>query len=78
MQEDLVDSKCKQYTTGFQEQVNELKAKVSRLEVNKSDQNLNTNYMSQAKEMKKRDIPKELKGICSSSSSLCSYYHPDH
>jgi len=78
LQDDLVDAKCKQYTAGLQDQVNELKAKVDRLEVNKVDQNLKNNDYSLAKGMRKRDVPKALKSICSTSSSLCTHYHPDH
>jgi len=28
--------------------------------------------------MKKRAIPKALQAICTTSSSLCTHYHPDH
>jgi len=38
----------------------------------------NKDHTSLAKGIKKRDIPKALKGICSTSSSLCTHYHPDH
>jgi len=79
LQEILVDTKCKQHSAGLQDQINELKAKVDGLEVSKSgDQSLKNNYDSFAKGIKKRDIPKALKGICSTSSSLCTHYHPDH
>jgi len=47
--------------------------------VDKNDQNLkNNDFNSLAKGIKKRSIPKALQGICSTSSSLCTHYHPDH
>lgn len=62
LQEVLVDSKCQQYTAGVQDQIDELKAKVDRIEVNKSGQNMKNNEHSFAKGMKKRAIRKALRG----------------
>jgi len=31
-----------------------------------------------AKGIKKRAVPKALQAICTTSSSLCTHYHPDH
>jgi len=75
LQEFLVETKCKQYSAGLQDQIDELKIKVDKIEITKNQQN---SHHSHDKRMKKRDIPKALKGICSTSSSLCTHYHPDH
>jgi len=79
LQKALVETECKKYSAGLQDQINELKAKVDLLEVSKSiDQNLKNNDHSFAKGIKKRAVPKALQEICSTSSSLCTHYHPDH
>jgi len=73
IQEALVDSKCKQYSAGLQDQINQLKAKVDRIENDPPSKGRNKRQVNNAIPNKKSSPP-----ACSTSSSFCTYYYPDH
>lgn len=55
----------------MQDHIDNLKAKVNQLEADKRDRVV-------TKKIKKRAVPKAMQSLCTTSSSLCTHYHPDH
>lgn len=80
MQEVLIDTKCRQYSAGLQDQIDDLKTKFDLLEADKKKDRVSKkdHQRSTNNGINKRDDPKALKEICTTSSSLCTHYHPDH
>ena len=74
-QESLIDSRFKVLATGLQEQVNELKDKVIRLEAtNSQEKSKNQHHVAGIQKRQARQSA----STCASSSLLCNYYYPDH
>ena len=76
-QESLVDSRFKQLAIDLQGQVDELKHKVVKLEAT-NDQRTNKDHRKTDRKQKRQVKQGSSLSVCKSSSSLCTYYHPDH
>jgi len=76
-QESLVDSRFNQLAIDLQGQVDELKHKVVKLEAT-NDQRTNKDHRKTARKQKRQVKQGSSLSVCKSSSSLCTYYHPDH
>ena len=79
MQETLVDSRFIHLAADFQDQLDELKIKVKKLETKKGD-NIEINTPSYHHALQKRQaiVSKKPNAVCLSSSSICTSYFPDH
>jgi hypothetical protein len=77
LQENLVDSRFKQLAVDLQGQVDELKHKVVRLEAT-NHQGDNKDHHRAAGKQKRQAKLGSSSVICKSSSSLCTFYYPDH
>lgn len=73
VQESLVDSRFKQLAIDLQGQVDELKHKVIRLEATNNQGAKNAAGKQKKRQAKLGSLP-----VCKSSSSLCTFYYPDH
>jgi len=75
-QENIVDSRFKLLAADFQNQINDLKGKVT-LEVGKT---ANAGFFEHHHEINKRQTyaSKSARPFCESSSSLCTFFYPDH
>jgi len=80
LQEALIDARFQKLAIPFQDQIDELRVQVNSLEADKT-----SNKGHAAHEINKRQVtmatskkPKTYASVCESSSSLCTFYHPDH
>jgi len=79
-----VDSRFKLLASDFQDQINDLKGKVVKLEVSKT---ANVGVFEHHHEIQKRQTNtttstrpfcNQPRNICENSSSLCTFFYPDH
>ena len=80
IQENIIDSRLKKLSIGFQVQIDELKLTVTQLQASKSEGTGNHNNDDHVRQLHKRQTSTSSRGraVCESSSSLCTFYHPDH
>ena len=73
----MVDSRFKLLAADFQDQINDLKGKVAIPEVSKT---ANVGLFEHHHEINKRqtNIVKPNRPYCENSSSLCTFFYPDH
>jgi len=76
-QENIVDSRFKLLAADFQDQINDLKGKFVVLEVSKNP-NKGVFEGHYQHEIKKRHTSKSTRPFCENSTSLCTFFYPDH
>lgn len=71
----MVDSRFKLLAVDFQDQIDDLKGKVGRLEASKTIADDRHHHGIQKRQTNSSN---SIRKVCENSSSFCTYFHPDH